>query len=159
MVCAIRVPLYVLLQNTRNSLPCKIEAKQGKMVQSAVDCLSHTRRELARSRFVSARARSNAATLSRLADELVANMVETLWNLQWSRHITARLNRINGYVSPDQIARVQQIEERDLRRIQHSFDAMLGLASKLAELGTRFRKAKRTRHSACAFACSRRRGT
>ncbi len=110
------------------------------MVQVAVDCLSHIRRELARSGSVSARAASNAASLKQVTGELVADMVETLWNLQWARNISAKLNHLGGHASPDQMARIQLIEERDVRRIQRSFDTMLALASKLAELGAQVRE-------------------
>jgi hypothetical protein len=117
--------------------PVPEDVPEKEMVRVASDWLLYVQKELDKHRPRRGRAESNKATLKRLARRLAANMVEALWSIQRSREIRERIARMNLPGSEDRIRRMQQIEQRDVQRMQHSFDSLVTLAMRLVELGSK----------------------
>lgn len=112
------------------------DVAEKETVWVAIDCLSHIQWSLDRYRPAHGRVVSNAATLKHLARKLVTNIVEALWSLQWSRGMTAKLCQLESSGQSDRVSRIQEIQQRDMDRLNHSFDSLVSLDVRLAELGS-----------------------
>ncbi len=108
---------------------------EKEIVQLGIEWFSHIDQWQRVRRPFHGRAAKNKAVLRELARQLVANMVQALWHLQWSRRIRERMLELD-LDSSNRIMGLQQAEQRELDRLHRSFEALVSLASRLAELGS-----------------------
>ncbi len=112
------------------------DVPEKEMVELGVEWFSHIDQWLRRRRPFYGRAASNKAMLRQLARRLVANMIQALWDLQWSRRLGERLLELDLPDRTNRMMRLQQAERRELERLNRSFESLVSLATRLVELGS-----------------------
>ncbi len=115
------------------SIPQDVPEKE--MVRTAARWLAHMQGELSRHRRLQSRAASNRAALQALSRKTIADMVQALWAIQWSRELGETLSRTDAPDS-ERLARVRQVEQRNLQRMQRSFDSLVAFSTRMLELGS-----------------------
>ncbi len=113
------------------------DVPEKEMVELGVDWFSHIDQWLNKHRPFYGRAARNKALLRQLARRLVANMVEALWDLEWSRRLRDKLLELDLPDATNRVQRLEQAEQRELERLNRSFESLVSLATRLVELGSR----------------------
>ncbi len=108
---------------------------EKEIVQLGIEWFSHIDQWQRQRHPLHGRAAKNKVMLRELARQLVANMVQALWHLQWCRQIGERMLELD-MASSNRIIGLQEAERRERDRLNHSFEALVSLASRLAELGS-----------------------
>lgn len=111
------------------------DVPEEETVRTAAQWLAHMQGELSRHRRFQTRAASHQAMLNALSRKMIADMVQALWTIQWSREMGEALSRRDAPDS-ERLARVRQIEQRNLERMQRSFDSLVGFSTRMLELGS-----------------------
>lgn len=112
------------------------DVPEKEMVELGTDWFSHIDQWLIKRRPFYGRAARNKALLRQLARRLVANMVEALWDLEWSRRLSEKLLELDLPDTTNRMLRLQQAEQRELERLNRSFESLVSLATRLVELGS-----------------------
>jgi hypothetical protein len=112
------------------------DVPEKELVELGVDWFSHIDQWLNKHRPFYGRAARNKALLRQLARRLVADMVQALWDLEWSRRLREKLLELELPDTANRVLRLQQTEQRELERLNRSFESLVSLATRLVELGS-----------------------